>query len=364
MFFSYSIESGIPVLHLFGSIPNTFVHSLYGYDSTYRYEEYQLKAYPRADYDGFGLVVLSDIKELDADLSSKLVQFINNGGTVWFFPDMDGQLVNYNQFLARLSLPEITSVNNYPIQTRMGESLSKWMEKVIINPAKNPRLPAVNQSFRMTGSRADYSPLLSGMAGEMILSQFSIGKGRFILSTFPLKEEATDLMFHPLFVPLCYKLASAGIKDAPLYQVIGKENALEVPTSLISGTGNIRLVNTGTNEQYSPVFRAGAGGSSFIFADGIESTGYFNLFQGENLKGTFAFNSSRRESDLRILADSLVIEKLTNAGWRTSKNLLSHQDLNKNTNNELPINKQLWHYLLIISIIILLFESWLMHNKK
>jgi len=364
LFFTYPIESGLPVLHLYGSAPNRFIRSLYSADSNYRYEEYQVTGYPRSDFDGFNLIVLAGIREIDQNLARRISDFVQTGGSVWFFPEIDGQLVSYNNFLSGMNLPAIVSVNSYQIQTRMGADLRKWMETVVVNPGKNPRLPSVNQSFRLSTVNQDFSQLFSGMGGELILAQFSFGKGLFILAAFPLTEISTDLMFHPLFLPLGYKLASSGIRDAALYQTIGNLTIMETAANLSSGYESLKLVRTGTGEQFSPDVRPGSGGNSIIFVEGLEKPGFYTLMQGETAKSVIAFNLTRRESDLKILSDSLVIDKLNNPDWNPVKFQQRDNDLHKNTKSISPSDKQIWHYLLIISILILLLESWIMHKKK
>jgi hypothetical protein len=364
MFFTYPIESGLPVLQLYGAESNRFIKAIFATDSTYRYEEYAVRGYPRSDFNGYNLIILNGIREMYPDLNERISKFLKTGGTVLFFPEMDGQLVNYNGFLSEMGLPSIVSINHYQIQSKIGSGLVKWIESIVINPGKNPRMPAVNQSFRFSTPNQDFSDLLSGMGGELLLSQFPTGNGRFVLASFPLNEESTDLMFHPLFLPLGYKLASSGNKETSIYQTIGNQSMIEMPVNVTSGSESVRLIFSGTGDQFSPEIRPGPGGSSVIFVEGLQKTGFYTLMQGEQMKAVIAYNMTRHESDLRIAADSLVLNHLRKAGWDALSYKKTERSLHNNSNIGTPDNQQIWHYLLIFSIIILILESWLMHNKK
>jgi hypothetical protein len=364
LFFTYRIETGISVLLLYDDTPNPYFHRLFRDDPYFRSDEYTSKGFPRADFKGYHAVILAGIHSIEDQLAARIKDYLNQGGTVWFFPELTGQLVTYNAFLSSLQLPTIQSQITYSIESALGPDQEEWLQTVVVNPDKKIRMPVFHQSFRFQNTGMIKSEFLTSLGGDLILCQFPIGKGSFVLTSFPLEEEATDLMFHPLFIPITFQIASTGISDEYLYFSLNNNKPITVYDALKPESGPILLRHQATGAESFPLVRPGVGGESMIYPTIAPEAGYYELSRGSLVLRLQAYNVDRKESDLNYASDSLIINHFKNAGWaaeiKDMERLLpgrSKQPMDQSGSN-------LWHLFLITALALLLTESFVMIRKK
>jgi len=364
LLFSFRIESNIPVLLLYENAENPFLRSVFGNDPYFKFESFVENGFPRSDFKDYNLVILSGIRNIDSRLSSRVRDFMHTGGTIWFLPELSAQLVNYNEFLKSINVPVIQNIIPYRVDSKIGSGQNPWLQEVVVNVDKRLRLPFFNQSLRVSPLSPDRIDLLNSVSGDLLLSQFRVGNGSFVLSGFPLDENVTDFMFHPLFIPICYRIATMSKYNSALYQVNGLNQPFTVNRVNNSVDNVVRLKNNKINFETIPVQHAGIGSETILFPGNLPVSGLYSAISGTDTVACVAFNYSRTESDLRYLPDSLINKRLRNAGWNipVNNNSLTAEN-SKDLVNEIAIRK-IWYYFLIIALLALLAESFVMNRKK
>jgi len=364
LWFTYRIEAGISVLLLFDQSPNPYFRQLFRYDPYFRADEFTVKGFPRSGFDGYQAVILAGIHSFEGLLSDQVRSYLNAGGVIWFFPETTGQLISYNEFLASLNLPTIHSIATYTVESRLGSNMGEWLRSVVVNPDKRIRMPVFNQTFKFINSGRSRSDLLTTVGGDIILSRFRAGNGTFVLSAFPLEGQATDLMYHPLFIPFTYLITTSGLSHEKLYCVAGHDEPADISFTLRPDAGSVILVNALTGEETHPSVKPGFGGKTHVYLDYVPVPGHYELRQSDNSVAWVAYNLDRIESELNYLPDSVIMDKFTQAGW--SVNHQTPQANNFIIKPFLPENhrKSLWHYFLLAALILLVTESLVMHRKK
>ncbi len=361
LIFSFRIESDIRVLALQGPSENKFLTGVFGNDPYFRYESYGVAGFPRSDFSDYNLVVLSGISSFDSRLTAKLTEFMNQGGTVWFLPQLSGQLSSYNEFLQSIQVPELRNIISFRVDSRMGPGEQSWLQEVVVNVDKRLRLPYFNQSYRITSNTPERTDFLNSVSGDLLLSRYPVGKGSFVLSGFPLDEQVTDIMYHPLFIPLCYRIATLSKTNSAWYQIIGNNKPFSAAQV---GNSQIRLKNRATGFESIPVQQAGSGSEAVLFPVNISAAGLYNAISGSDTVSVVAFNYPRTESDLKYLPDSVVKSRLKGAGWYIPLNNNSSLiDDPRGVVKEISSVK-IWYYFLAMTLLALLAESFVMHKKK
>jgi hypothetical protein len=317
-----------------------------------------------ADFSEYSLVVLTGIPGIDPILSKKLAYYLEQGGTIWFFPEIGGEIQSYNGFLSTLGLPIIQSVNIRPQESAPGPGLDQWLKTVIVNPGKQLKFPTVNKSFDFGINGPERLEILNTLGGRMLISQYSVAQGKFILNAFPLSEEAGDLMYHPIFIPLTLRFATIASIASQYYHILGSDTPAEITTHLNTEDGVVKLIDLNSGEGLVPEIKSSLGGNSLIFTDEVKNQGFLVITQNERILQTLALNSDRLESDLSLEPDSLINMHFASQGW-------SIPDIKKtDTNNSGKSNdighsgKPLWHLFLIAALLFLGIESFVMHRKK
>jgi len=349
MLFSFRIESNIPVLLLSDNQANPFIQGVYGNDPYFNFESFGSKGFPRSDFNKYNLVILSGIRTFEPDLIEKVKKFMVGGGTVWFFPDLSGQLGNYNVFLKSIDVPVIQNLLPYPVESRIAPNQNQWLQEVVVNVDNRLRLPYFKQSLRITPGSPNRTDLLNSVSGDLLLSQFHIGNGSFVLSGFPLDEKVTDFMFHPLFIPICYRIATMSKSISPLYRVIGENQPLIVSSAKNRGDNIVRLVNPATKFETIPVQRAGIGSETILFPGILPVAGIYQSISGSDTLAKTAVNYSRLESNLMYLPDTILSKRLKNAGWNIIVNNNSFSGVNSREIAKEIASKKVWFYFLIMN---------------
>lgn len=364
LLFSFRIESDIPVLLLYETGENPFLRSVFGDDPYFKFESFGEKGFPRSDFNVYNLVILAGIRSIDPRISSRVRDFMLKGGTVWFLPELTGDVANYNDFLKSISLPGFQSLLPYRVDSRIASDQNRWLQGVVVNVDKRLRLPFFNQSYRISPVSPDRTDLLNSASGDLLLSQFRVGNGSFVLSAFPLEAKVTDFMFHPLFVPICYRIATISKNNTALYQVNGLNQPFTVDRDNKSDHAIVRLNNKKNNYETIPVQQAGVGSEIIVFPETLPASGLYNAISGTDTLAIIAFNSSRDESDLSYMPDSLISTQLRSAGWNIPVNNNSFFAENpKEMAGEIAARK-IWYYFLVIALMALLTESVVMNRKK
>ncbi|MCX6226293.1 MAG: VWA domain-containing protein [Bacteroidia bacterium] len=364
LLFSFRIESDIPVLLLYEKEENPFLRHVFGNDPYFKFESFAGNGFPRSDFNVYHLVILSGIRNIDSRISERVRDFMLKGGTVWFLPELSGQLDNYNEFLKSINVPVIQSIVPYRVDSRIASGQNRWLQEVVVNVDKRLRLPFFNQSLKVSSLSPNRIDLLNSVSGDLLLSQFRVGNGSFVLSGFPLDEKVTDLMFHPLFIPICYRIATISKNNSALYQVNGQNQPFTVNRSTKPGGNVIRLINAQTNYETIPVQQDGIGSETIIFPGYLPVSGQYSAISGTDTLARVAFNYSRSESNLNYLPDSTISKRLGSAGWNIPMN---NNSLTAENSRELANEiaaKRVWYYFLIMALLALLAESFVMNRKK
>lgn len=362
--FSFRIESGIRVLQIFGNRENLYLKNVFGNDSFFLYESFEENGFPRSDFKDYNLVIISEIKTIKSRISSMVREFMQDGGTVWFLPEFTGSLTGYNEFFRSINVPEIQNIIPYRVDSKIASGQNQWLQEVVVNVDKRLRLPYFNQSFRASTLSPDRTDLLNSVSGDLLLSQFRVGNGSLVWSGFPLDDQVTDLMFHPLFIPICYRIATMSKNNLALYQVNGTNKPLTV--SQINRTGNhaVRLKNMKSNFEMIPVQHAGKGSETILFPGKLPSAGLYSAISGTDTVSWVAINSSREESSLNYLPDSVIRMRLKSAGWNIPLNNNSVRIDNAQVLAKEIATQKVWYYFLIMALLALVAESFVMNMKK
>lgn len=365
LLFSFRIESEIPVLLLYDRFENPFLKSVFGNDPYFRLESFNASGFPRSDFDDYNLVIFSGMRTINPRISKTAHEFMLKGGTIWFLPEIAGQLTDYNSFLTFIGAPVISELVPYKVDSKIAPGQNQWLQEVVVNVDKRLRLPYFNQSLKiLLPSDAKRVDLLNSVSGDLLLTQFRIGKGSFVFSGFPLDEKVTDFMYHPLFIPLCYRMATMSRNDIALYQVIGSDRPFTINQAGKSGNNAIRLKNMLNGYETIPVQQDGTGSEKIIFAGHLPLAGPYCAIAGTDTIARVAFNYARAESNLRYLPDSLITARLKHAGWNIPMNKDSLTGKNpKELADEIAVRK-VWFYFLIAALLMLLTETFVMNRKN
>jgi len=350
--FSFKVDQSFPVLSINGSNAGNYIKALFAADSYYKLAENAESNISYSNFASYGLIVLNGLKNPSTGLAQQLRTYLNAGGTVVLFPDLDSDIQTYNSFLSGLSLPVIQGLNTTPGKVDQIDLQNPIFKTVFEEIPKNLDLPTVSRYYsfieKNTSNKEDIM-LLPGR--KPFFSKYIVGNGQLYLSASGLNGSDGNLSRHPVFVPLIYRLALSGGNELPLYYNIGNDNTLT--SKKISLGKNQSLKITAGHFEAIPEIRQ-ADGKTFIYiADQIKNAGFYNLKLADSLLAVYSFNNGRTESDMHYLSKT-ELEQL--ADKNNLKIFDTDKDAVKLIAGDNKIGQTLWKLCLILSLIFIAAE--------
>ncbi|NNF36625.1 MAG: hypothetical protein HKN68_21160 [Saprospiraceae bacterium] len=304
----------------------------------------------------YNLVIIHDITSMSTGMQSSITDYISNGGKLLFFPSINANLENINNFLTANGSNQI---RNYLERERRVSSINTEefiFNDVFIDNRGNLTLPTVSGSYEISSfqSRAE-ERLMTYRDGGSFLGKYIKGNGILYLCSSTLDPDINNLVVNAeVFVPMIFKMAIAQPFASPISYTIGSNDPIEVKRN-ISG-GDIVYKIEGATEFIPSQLNLGP---RILLNDGdqINTSGIYDLKIEDQLVKKLAYNYDRTESNLKV-AD-LSEAKLP---YRVMQNNLSADLTSVITEKDKGIT--LWKWCLILSLVFFAVESLLLRLWK
>jgi preprotein translocase subunit SecG len=350
--FSFKVDESFQVLSINGGNAGNYIKALFAADSYYKLTENAESNVNYSNFANYGLIVLNGLKSPSTGLAQQLKTYLNAGGTVVLFPDLDADIQTYNSFLSGLSLPSIQTLNTTATKVDQIDLQNPIFKTVFEEIPKNLDLPAVSRYYsfveKNTANKEDIM-LLPGR--KSFFSKYGIGNGQVYLSASGLNTNDGNLARHPVFVPLIYRLALSGANESPLYYNLGNDNALASKKITLGKNQNLKI--TADRFEAIPEIRQANGKTLIYIADQIKNAGFYNLKLADSLLAVYSFNNGRTESDMHYLSKA-ELDQL--AGKSNLKIFDTDKDAVKLIAGANKIGQTLWKLCLILSLIFIAAE--------
>jgi len=361
--FSFKVDENLPVLSINGPSAGNYIKALFAADKYYKLTENPESNVNYNGFSGYGLIVLNGLKNPSSGLAQQLKTYLNAGGSVVVFPDLDSDTQTYNSFLSSLSLPAIQNLNTTPTKVDKIDLQNPIFKTVFEQVPKNLDLPSVNRYYSfIERSSSNKEDILQLPGGKLFFAKYGIGNGQVYLSATGLNTNDGNLARHPVFVPLMYRLALNSGQEQTLYSNLGNDNALVSKKISLGKNQTLKLLSN--NFEAIPEIRQGDGKTIIYTADQIRTPGFYNLKLADSLMAVYSFNNGRTESDMHYL-DKTELDLL--AGKSNLKIFDTDKDAVKLIAGSNKIGQTLWKLCLILSLIFIAAEILLIrffNNSK
>jgi len=361
--FSFQVKEQMKVLELKGDLSENFISSLYGADPYFK-----LSVMPEANirYSEFGeysLIVLTGLKEPSSGLAQQLKTYVQNGGSLVVFPDLEAGSNIYTAFLNAMTLPAVKELNAGAEVTSTIDLKNPMFKEVFGEIPKNMDLPVVNRYFSYQDqSRSAKQDILQLPLNKSLFAAYGLGAGKVYLSAVSLNLKDSNLPKHPIFLPLMYKAAFASAREQPLYYTTGNSDLLESQRITLLKNQSLKLVSEGY--EVIPELRQTADKTLLYVADQVKKAGFYSLMKGDSTLAVIAFNDNRTESDMHY-ADEDDLKSLF--GKQQASVFNSKKDANSLNILAQNNSTELWKLCLILGIVFLAIEILLIrffNHKK
>ncbi|MBR9914974.1 MAG: hypothetical protein GYB32_09140 [Algicola sp.] len=343
LYFNIDQREKIKVLAI-NETDDEFLSKIYTNDE-FEYRSFNFNALNYNVIDQQNLIVLNELTELPNSLITTLKSFSNNGGFILIIPSSKVSLDSYNQLYNTLNLEsfgepvktekKITNINfSHPL-----------LANVFDNRVDNFQYPKVNSYYRNATRSAN--SILNFEDGTSFLAQ----SGNSFRFSAALNPENSNFKNSPLIVPILYNIGKKSLKTGDLYYTIGKENKIDIPTTLQQDD----ILNLVKGEDAVIPLQQTFDNKVELTTDTYpEIAGIISVKNKDQFLKNLSFNYDRSES----LLNYYDTEQLGN--YDTSNSVASAiSDIKSATN----VN-ELWKWFVIFAVIFLIIEMLILKFLK
>jgi len=347
--FSFKVAEDLKVLSIFGTGTEKYIKSLFSADPYFRLTEMPESNIRYSELASYALIVLNGLQAPSSGLAQELKNFLQKGGSVVIFPDLDANMKAYSEFLNLIGLPSIVQLNKQTLSVNAIDLKHEVFKDVFEQIPRSIDLPKVNRYFEYAGQkRGSKVNLLQLPPNQLFFGEFKAGAGKVYLSAVSLNTKDSNLPLHPVFVPLLYKIAFGSSIAQPLNYTIGKDELLK--SGPISLRTNESLKMFSDNFEVIPELRQTPGNTLLYIADQVKKSGFYTLKKGDSTLTVFAFNDNREESDMKYATEQ-DLKQLSD------DNKLSVYDVKKDSlltgNTVKNNNTELWKLCIVLCAVFL-----------
>lgn len=350
--FTFEVSPSLDILNISGPDQGSYIHALFKADNYFKLTEMPESNIRYAGFSRYDLIVLNGLKEPSSGLAQELETYVQNGGTVVIFPNLDTDVKIYSSFLTGLKLPVVQQLlSGQPVPAEI-DLKDPMFRDVFDQVPDHVDLPVAMRYFSYAdASGSGRENLLKLPLNRSMFARYGRGSGNFYLSAVGLDPKDASLSRHPVFVPLMYKVAFGSGKGRPLSYTAGRDELIETQKVNLLGNEVLRLVS-GSSEVI-PELRQLPGKTRLYVADQIRKGGFYDLKKQDSLLAIVAFNEDRRESDMHYAGESDLkglFGKVKAEVYNSRRDALSLNMAAKNNPAEL------WKLCLILAVVFLSAE--------
>jgi hypothetical protein len=361
--FTFKVQPDLKVLNISGNLSERYIRSLFSADAYFKLTEMPESNIRYSAFPEYSLIVLDGLKEPSSGLAQQLKLYVENGGTLVVFPNLDANTSLYSSFLNGLSLPAVQELITGSSIASTIDLKNSVFKDVFEQVPENIDLPVVSRYFSYAEqNKSNKENILKLPLNRFLFAGYNIAAGKVYLSASSLDAKDGNIARHPVFVPLMFKVAFASNKEQPFYYITGRNNVLESSKINLSGNQSLKLVSDGF--EVIPEVRQTPGKTLLYVADQVKKSGFYQLKKADSVLSVVAFNDDRSESDMHYATENEIKALLNkdNIGfYDAKKDALSMGIALKNNSNEL------WKLCLILAVVFLAVEILLIrffNNSK
>ncbi len=365
-FFSYSIAGNIKILSLRGKNNNQYLKALFAEDEYFSLEVFSEDNIKTSEFSRFNVIVLDEVAILTTGVQQELINFANNGGTILFFPSLEGDITIYNQFLSSLKGNKIIRKDTARTQIKEINYNNDIYQNTFRKIDENVNLPIVFSHFAFEKQiQVNETDILTSENGDKILSELVYGNGRVYVSSISLSHKSSNFASHPLFIPTLYNIALYSQVSGKIFFTIGRDEVIGLKINDIGDKKTIHIKKDKSDFDFIP-YHTKRGISSGIRIDmqgNIREEGNYVALIGEEQHSGIAYNYNRNESDLSYYRGDEIadyVDANDNISVISNDNDVSFG----NALEEIKLGKQYWKHFLILALLFLAIEIGLIRFMK
>jgi hypothetical protein len=239
------------------------------------------------------LIVMNEVAEIPSSLHSKLLEFVEKGGSLTLIPNATTSLENLNALFSVLKIGTLQSVRKDTLSITKIHFSHPLLERVFEKEVTNFQYPDVNTYF--VGKFNLAMPVLSFADQNPFIAQFNIGAGKVFWVAAPMQKAFSNFTSSPLVVPVFYNMGKQSVLQNQLSYRIGTMQPISVSVTLHKDEV-LTLVNGA--ESVIPAQQIHEEEVILTTGDQPQKEGFYQVQYADKVLQSLAFNIPKEESRL------------------------------------------------------------------
>ncbi|MHB1177052.1 MAG: vWA domain-containing protein [Daejeonella sp.] len=359
-YFSFNVQQSLSLLIINGGAESDYLNSVYRSDVFFTRTNIGIGNISYSELNKYPIIILNEAFEISEGLIQQLKGYINGGGSLMIFPDLDGNRESFAKLLQSLGtdLPgeivtvetRVSSINlQHPVFKGVFENIPRQLDLPVAK--KYLRYHARNNTSRQS--------ILEFPNRVTFFNEYRLGRGKIYLSAVPLNAESSNFARHSVFVPIMYQTALLSLQDQNLFHKLNRDLVIELPKLTLNSNQTLKLKLD--KFEAIPDLRQDENMSQLYIADQVRNTGNYQLLKNDSLLSILSFNDAGPESDLSYASDRTI-----KAGFSNQEIELLNPEPGSMQGTVKSINQgtSLWKICIIFSLLFLAAEILLIRFYK
>jgi hypothetical protein len=352
-YLSLNFTDKINIIEIKNSAQPTAIQRVFGNKEVFNYQGFPETNFNYSLLETADLVVVNGLRQIDQSLSAALRGYLGKYGVVLLIPAVNPDIDSYQRFAGITMQLQKESI---PDDLDKPDFNDPFFENVFEERSVSLAMPKAAPYVQWGGDRG---ALLRFKNDVPFLSSFQQGGKLFLLAS-PLQHEYTDFHNHALFVPVMYRVAASGRKDAKRLYYTLKENFISIKGDSLSGDDPLKLVG---EQEIVPSQRKVGNRVLFDVPKFSINQGFYRVMNKRDTVELLAFNLLKSESLMEQFTGS-EIKKMMGDAPNISIFEAGSAETFSNEIKARYLGKPLWKYALILALVFLLAEVLLIRFLK
>lgn len=362
-YFSYNIGEQIKVLCIEQSKHTPYFRKLFADSTDFSITYTNVNQTANINFKEFNLIILDQISNSTTGLESALENYVTEGGNLFILPGDQTSANVLNKLLQKMKAPQFIKADTNTVIAQIEEQSAIFRD--VFEKSENKLVLPYARKFYQLQAGEHSEKLLSDKKGNTLFASYPWGKGNIYLSAFNYNTDNSDMVYHPLFVPIMINMAYNVNQSLNTSWTLNSDAPIIISNKTINENMPVRIRNEEGTFEFIPEIRKDFSGNLVILNPrNIQQAGLYEVIQNDQLVDVIACNYDRTESQLQF-SDEQELQKYFPNG-RVENIKTTQLDRNSDLIKEIVLednNKYLSGWFLLLAAIALLLEQWIWRKK-
>lgn len=357
-YFSYNLSDSIHTLIVSDKNENMYINKVFKDKDQVEIEYRNGSNINSVELSNYDIVIIDELKNLSENFSDKLINYISNGGKFIIFPGINLNIKQYNKLFNRLHTDLISGTDTSTVNAGKLNYQSSLFKNVFKKEEKKPDLPTVKKRIKFNGqSLTEEEIILQSENNDKLISSSRFGKGIVYIFSFSANPTYSNMVYHPLWIPLIYNMVVLNNNQDEIYYTPGKENVIKIKKEQINSESIVKIYNQDRSIDLIPIYSDDKNSNIKVFLnDLIQNAGHYTIETSDANKKGISLNYDRKESNLSFYTSSdiksyISENNIKNISVTNAKDEYFSEIIQTQNNG-----KQLWKLFLFAALFFLMSE--------